>query len=460
MPLLQRLRSGLRADDRLRRILHGGASGLLAKGLALVISAISVPLTFHYLGRLEYGVWVTISSTVVMLSVLDLGIANTLTNSIAEAYADDNPECAQHYFATAFWITIGIACTLGIGSSIVWYKVAWGSVFHLTQAAEIQHARLAVAVSAAYFLLSLPLNLASKVLAGYQRVHEANYFGIMNSIFGLIAIVTVMQFHGTLVHLMAAYCSALLIGTLAMNLWLCLWSRPWLKPLPWKVRRDMLRGLFGEGILFFILQLTGVVVYNSDNLIIAHYLGAEQVASYSIAWKLTSSASLLHMTLVPSLWAAFSGAYHKGEIDWVKDTYRSMRRKTLTGVAAVALLWALSGRYLIRVWVGSDAVPSSRLLWLMAFYVVLNCVTTNQAMLLTATRRLKLEASAAVFAAVVNLALTIRWVQALGSEGVMLGTIVSFAICMLIPQAWEVKRILSGAYLRRPHLQMDAVPKA
>jgi O-antigen/teichoic acid export membrane protein len=111
--------------------------------------------------------------------------------------------------------------------------------------------------------------------------------------------------------------------------------------------------------------------------------------------------------------------------------------------------------------VGPDAVPSSHLLWLMACYVLLNCITTNQAMLLTATRRLKLEACVAVVAAIVNLGLTIRWVRVFGPEGVMMGTIVSFATCMLLPQAWEVKRILDGVYLRqRAKIIADAASKA
>jgi hypothetical protein len=61
-------------------MLHGGASNFAGRGIALLVSAITLPLTIRYLGKLEYGVWITISTSVVMFSVLDLGIANTLTN--------------------------------------------------------------------------------------------------------------------------------------------------------------------------------------------------------------------------------------------------------------------------------------------------------------------------------------------------------------------------------------------
>lgn len=446
MQMLQRLLSRLRNNDRLARILHGGASGLLAKGSSVLVNLISVPLLVHYLGTFEYGVWITISTTVVMLSVLDLGIANTLTNFIAEAYADQSPEAAQEYFATAFWITIGIAGTLACVGVWLWPKLDFGLLLHLSDPAEVVLVRWTLAVSAAYFLCSLPLNLANKVHAGYQEVHIANYFGILNSISGLIAIVLAVRSRASLVYLMAAYCSSMLLGSLALNFRLCIVSKPWLLPLPGRIRWGLSRQLFGEGILFFVLQLTSIVVYNSDNLVIAHYLGADRVTPYSVGWKLMSTASLIHGIMVPSLWAAFSAAYHKGEVEWVKQTYRSMRRRIFVVVAALAVLLALVGPKLIRLWAGPSAVPSSRLLWLMAAYVVLNCITTNQALLLTATRRLRLEASAAVLAAAVNILLTIRLVQNFGSDGVMMGTLVSFATCMVLPQAWEVGRVLNGRY--------------
>jgi len=57
---------------------------------------------------------VTISTTVVMLAVMDFGIAFTLTNLIARAFADDDRAAAQRYYATAFWICTVISVTVGV----------------------------------------------------------------------------------------------------------------------------------------------------------------------------------------------------------------------------------------------------------------------------------------------------------------------------------------------------------
>lgn len=451
MSLTQRLLRRFTADPRLARMLHGGLSGLLGRGLALLVSAVSLPLTVRYLGRLEYGIWITISSSVIMLSVLDLGIANTLTNQLSEAYATDDRTRAQRAYSTAFWLTCAVSLVLGLGSFLVWRMVDWGRLLNLTEASLAAQARTAIAISVLYFLLSMPLNLANRVLSGYQKVHISNYFSMFNSVLGLLAIVVAMLFHGGLVELTVVYCAAMLAGSLLLNGWLLFYHQPWILPRPGVANAAVARTLFRQGSLFFLLQLTGLVVFNSDNLVITHFLGAAEVTPYSIAWRLTSYAALLQSLLIPSFWPAFTEAYRKREMHWVRSTYHGMVRKTFLAVCGAALVIGLVGRPFIRLWTGSGAnVPSATLLWTMAGWAVLVSITTNQALLLTATGRLRLEAGVAVLAAIMNLFLSIFLVQRIGSIGVILSTILSFAVCMVGPQQYEVNRVLRGDFLPAP----------
>src|ERR1700744_2837049 len=108
------LQTKLKDDPRFARVLKGGLSGVLGKVTAVLVNAVSLPITIRYLGREQYGFWVTISTTIMMLAVLDLGIANTLTNSISRAFAERSEEMAKRYYATAFWATTVIAIFLGL----------------------------------------------------------------------------------------------------------------------------------------------------------------------------------------------------------------------------------------------------------------------------------------------------------------------------------------------------------
>ena len=234
-----RLRQRLGSDPRLARVFHGSFSGVVGRGLTLLINVVTLPLTLRYLGRFEYGIWVTVSTSVVMLSVLDLGIANTLNNFIAEAHAENDREKAQRYFATAFWITIFIVAMLAPAFYAAWRTIDWGSSFHLADPAMRATCALCVAIAGGFFLLSLPLTLASRVMSGYQEVHLANYFAMANSVLSLVAIVATVLLHGSLPMLMTLYSAAMLAGPLGLTLWLCFWQRPWSS----RCLRGLLRGL-------------------------------------------------------------------------------------------------------------------------------------------------------------------------------------------------------------------------
>lgn len=457
--MIHALRTRLKSDQRLARVFKGGASGAVAKAVAVLVNAIGLPITVRYLGSERYGFWVTISTTIMMLAVLDLGIANTLTNCISKAYAERSDDMARRYFATAFWATLVIAVLIGTLGVLSWGHIDWGKLFKLRDPVMAHEAGMCAAISFAYFLLTLPLGLAAKVVGGYQRVPVANWFAMISSVLGLVAIIFVVHVHGSVVYLMAAFCSALLTGTVILNLWIAFFHVPRIRPNPRTADLGVVREILGHGLLFFALQMAGLIVFNSDNLIIAHFLGSDRVTPYAVTWRLIGYTSVLQSLLIPSLWPAFSEAYIGHDIKWIRSAYRHIMRATLLMTCAVALILGFAGRWLIRLWAGQAAVPDSALLWCMCFWAILLAITVNQAALLAATQRLRLQAACGVIAAVLNLVLSIIWVQRIGAIGVLLATIVSYLLLVLFPQSWEVHHILRGKYLPRRSLQEESLPE-
>jgi O-antigen/teichoic acid export membrane protein len=438
----------LKDDPRFARVLKGGVSGVVGKTTTVLANAISLPIAVRYLGREQYGFWVTISTTIMMLAVLDLGIANTLTNCISRAYAERSDEMAKRYYATAFWATSAIAAVLGILGVVSWHFIDWGRLFGLHDPAAARQAGQCAAISFGYVLLTLPLGLANKVMGGYQRVPVANAFSMLNSVLSLAAIILVVRVHGTVVDLTAAYCAAMLTGTILLNLWMALRPEFRIRPAPRRVHLGAAREIMSHGMLFFILQLTALVVFNTDNLIIAHFLGAEQVTPYAVTMRLVGYSSALQALLVPSLWPAFSEAYVRHDLTWIRTAYRRIMRATVLTVIPTALFLGFAGRWIIGIWAGEAAVPGSVLLWGMCFWTVLLAITVNQGTLLAATQHLQLQTIYSSLAAVLNLILSIVLVRRIGATGVLLATVISYLVFIVSPATWQIRQILQGRYLR------------
>src|ERR1700756_3102679 len=157
VPVLQNERTA-----RNRRLFEAVGSAALSKGVLVLVNALSIPIAIRYLGAESFGIWTTITTALTMLLVLDLGIANSLTNFISEAYSRNDPEHASRYTTTALFVMTGIAALLGIGAWTLWPYIHWNALFHLSSATKEQTVSHAVAAALLIFLIDLPSRLAIK----------------------------------------------------------------------------------------------------------------------------------------------------------------------------------------------------------------------------------------------------------------------------------------------------------
>ena len=436
-----------RFTGRNRRITTAAFSALAGKVVMIFVSAITVPITVRYLGVESYGIWITISSTITMFLVLDIGISSTLTNLISEAYAKDDRVLAAEYFSTAFWFLIGIAAIIGAAGASLWHLVSWSKLFQSQNASLAQNTSHAMAAAFAVFLLSLPTGLVARVLAGYQEVHVANIFSAGGSVLSLIVVMIVVSIHGSLPLLVAGYAGSAVAANIICLLWICFVTKPWMKPLPGKINLHLFQRIFGSGTQFFVIQIAGLIVFSSDNLVISHFLTPAAVTPYSVAWRLVNYIAIGQTFLFPALWPAYSEAYAKGQIEWIQRTYRRVRKLTILLLAVGCTVMILAGREMIRIWAGPTAVPSESLVCLMCVWIVIYAFTTNQSCLMGATSHTGKQALIGITAAAANLILSIVWVKSMGTFGVLLATVVSYLVFVIAVQYYEVSRILRGDFL-------------
>ena len=408
------------------------------------MSAISIPLTVRYLGAEMYGVWVTIGTTLAMLAVMDLGIGNTLTNSISEAYALGSKQLAGLYTTSAFWMMLALALLFGVIGYPLWRAINFGYIFNIHGQFAISQTRDAVGVAYALFLLGLPVNLINKILGGYQQLQIANYFSAAGAVLSLLAIAATTYFRGGLVVLVLAYSGSLLLSNMICMLWLFVFHKPWLFPSLKKVHFSTAKQMLNSGGLFFLLQLSGLIVFNSDNLVIAHFMGASQVTPYNVTWKLVSYAAVLQNLLMPALWPAYSEAIVRGDAAWVRSTYRRTMWATMLFASVFCLALLFVGRPFIRIWASPAAVPSGALLIAMCVWTLICTLMNNEATVLVAANEIRLQTWLSVLAAAVNLLLSILLVQRIGALGVILGTILSYILVLIGPQTWKTISVLNN----------------
>src|SRR5262245_23641395 len=104
-PLAERTRA---LPDNLRRLWRSRiTAGVVASyantAAGMATNFIAIPIYLKYLGRAEYGLWMTISGVVLYLGLLNLGITQATENHFGAAVVRRNTTEQNRVLATGFW---------------------------------------------------------------------------------------------------------------------------------------------------------------------------------------------------------------------------------------------------------------------------------------------------------------------------------------------------------------------
>ena len=185
-----------------------------------------------------------------------------------------------------------------------------------------------------------------------------------------------------------------------------------------------------------------MVTSQTDNLVIAHYLGAKQVTPYNVTFRLFAVATMMQTLVYPSLWPAYTEAFAQKDFDWIRLIFRSSFKLSFLATLPIVLVLVIFGRPIIRLWAGAGAVPPfSVIVWMAIWNLILSNLYVASC-LLSATGHLRGMAIFGSLSALLNLVLSIALVKIYGISGVIAGTVIAAVLASYLPTFWEVRRVL------------------
>ena len=429
-----------RKNDRLRAIVDGTASAALAKVLTSLISLVSLPLCVHYFGPERFGVWVTIVSTAAWISIFEFGLTDTITNIVSAAHATGDRDTAARHVTNALAITFAFAVLVFSLGALFWSHLDWMRILNVHDLSATAEIRSTIAIACSLVLFTPVCTIGIKILSGYQQTHIANLVTVLGAVASFLALMCGIELHLSMSWLFFLSTGLVTLSGLATLAWTLFVAKPWLRPRLHHISPLVTRALLAGGLPFFTIRVAAVVVFSTDNILVSHYLGAAQVTPYSIAMRLTTYAQLIPSFLFPSLWAAYAEANARGDIHWIRATYRRTMNSCLALMGSALLFLIVFGRPIVRIWAGADAVPTESLLIAMALWTLISGATGIQSCLLGAVNRNRLQAGASVAAALLNVVLSIFFLKHFGSIGAVEGTLVSYLL-IVGPQTWAIKQL-------------------
>ena len=435
------LASEARGGERYKRIGLTAVASMAARAVGIGTAIVAVPLTIHYLGAEQYGVWITITSVAALLGFGDLGLSNGLMNAVSEADGRGDRDVVRAYISSTVAMLLLVSLVLGIVFAAAYPLVPWPRVFNVSSASAGAVASRALAVFVGITLLSLPLGVVSRIQMGFQEGFKSSLWQAAGSVLSLAALIVAVGVESSLPWLVLAIGGGLLLSTL-LNGAALVRGRPWLLPRRRFVSGVAARRILRLGLLFFILQVAYVVAFGIDNIVIAQILGARAVTSYAVPMKLFMAIPMVLGFGLSPLWPAYREALTRKDHSWVRRTLvRSLQ--IAAGVSTpLSLVLVLIGRRLIELWVGSTVVPSTQLLVALGLYTVVFSMSTAIAMFLNGANVIGFQVALAIGMMLTNLAFSIVLTHVLGVSGPAWGSTIALVLCVLVPSFWYIRRFM------------------
>ncbi len=432
-----------RSHERFRRASLSAATSAGAKGIALVTTAVSVPLTLGYLGSERFGVWMTLSALIALLGFTDLGLGNSLLNGVAHAAGRDDRTAIRANVSSGIVMLIGVAVVFGLLFAFVYGHVSWAAVFNVGSPSALEETGPAAAVLVVCFLIGMPAGAFPQVRLGLQQGYVNSMFVAVGNITALALVIWAIQLRLGLPWLVLAMAGAPLLATI-LNGFVLLARSSWLRPSLHYVDFAVARALLRVGLLFLVLQLAVAVAFTSNSIIIAAMIGPSAVADYAVVSKLFLIPTLLVGFALGPLWPAYREALSRGDVQWVRRTFRRSIRLSLAVAGLVSAALVVFGLPIMAVWVGTSSVrPSFDLVLAVGIWTTISAVGNAMAMLLNGAQVMRFQVVTATVMATTNVLLSIVLTARIGISGVVWGSVIAYTAFSLIPVAFYLPRLFA-----------------
>jgi O-antigen/teichoic acid export membrane protein len=273
-----------------------------------------------------------------------------------------------------------------------------------------------------FFCLQFVLRLITTILTANQQPAKASIFDLLGSLVSLsIIYILTKTTSGSLINLGTVFSLTPVLVLISSSIWFYTHEYKRYAPSIKYVRFHYARDLMGLGIKFFIIQMAGVILYQTSNIIIANLFGPEQVTPYNIAYKYFSIVPMAFSIIMMPFWSASTEAWIRKDIFWIKNAIKKLVIIWLLfGIATLIMLF--SANFIYRMWVGKELKVPISISVVIAGYVIINSWCNIFSQFLNGVGKIKLQLYFGIFGAIINIPMAVMLGKHLGIYGVILAT--------------------------------------
>lgn len=409
-------------------------------GILQIVTFIVTPLYLSYTSAEVYGYWLTIGSVLSWLYLSDFGIGMALSRSAITAMEAKNSDLFNELIKSSFILFSFVALIfliVGICLSNVFIK--WFDV----KIADIQVFKFTYFITILTGALAFPLSVFSATIEAFQKISFNRIVTSISALFGIAVVLVLLVLDFGLIAFSVGMFVTVFLGAFISFFYfrkLC----PEFQLFPLRLRKTVISKLINFGGYFQIGKLANIVALNTDNIIIASFLGAALVSSYTFTSKLALLFSVTLISKIPAaLFPGISQLVEQKNNEALKKNFLSLLKISIRlGIVASTFVFVINEKF-ISAWVGRESYGGDALNLVFIYMILFDSVIRGISIFIFAFGNLKGWAIASLIETILNIGLSLLLIDKLGLAGVAFATAISRTLTIGIYTPIFLKRQLS-----------------
>ena len=413
--LLNRILGG---DERSVAVKKNVIASFIIKGVSILISLLLVPLTIGYVSAELYGVWLTLSSVLVWLHFFDIGFTQGLKNKLAEALAQRDYVKGKSLVSTTYVMLAFIFVPLGIVLQFIVPLIDWCSLLNINIIYTDQ-IRNVISVLCAVVCLQMVVSVITSIVAAFQKVALSSLLSVIGQVLAFIVVIILTKTVApSLMALAIALSIVPLLVMVAGSIYLFSAKFHEITPSLWAFDRTLIKDLFNLGFKFFIINIQFIILYQSANVLISYISSPLEVTSYGIAYSYLNLAMMAYQIITAPLWPAYTDAYTKNDLKWMRNTRKKMIKIFFMSTIA-CIMMVLVSPIAYKIWIGDKADVPFAMSCFVGLYVCSYCWMSVNGTLISGMGKIQLATICAIIGMLTHIPFSFLLSRVIGPYGVI-----------------------------------------
>lgn len=391
-----------------------------------VISLVYTPFMVEKLGKPEYGLFSLVNSIVAYIYLLDMGFGNAVIRYNSKYMVEKNEDGRRKVngmFLTLYLILGLISLLIG---TIIYFNL--GKIMGKSlSVSEIIKTKQMFMVAIFNIALSFPLSIFNSIITAHEKFVYIKLVNLIRTILNPAIMITVLLF--------GSRAFGMVIGSTVFNIMLGLANVIYcFQILKLKIKfagfdKVLFHEIFKYSFFVFLSAIAYQIYWNTDQLILAIFVGSAPIAIYAISSQFNtyfiSLSNVLSSIFLPKLTKMVTVEENKKEL-----------MKLLTKVGRIQYYicsyifvgFILVGKQFIVHWMGESYSYCYIIAIILMFPQIFSIIQSLFATMLEAMNKHKVKAYIYLSIAVINVVISIILVQKYQGLGCAIGTAIGMTI--------------------------------